>query len=353
MISHEITWLANPAARASNPDNLPIQPPTAWIAAAQQALPEAQVTQVMRFEDYLVAVVGMTGKDMPAALVYVNPYTAQVQEINQGLTFIGFMRSLHGWLLFPWRGSYSIGYYLVAALSLLVLVALMSGLVVYKRFWRGYREPRLRRSKGARIFWGDWHRLAGIWSIWFLLVIGLTGLWYLAQAILWHNDIEISTDPEPLAITAVPLTHNQETPAMIPLSQAITTALDKMPTLNPTWISIPEHHQDYVHILGGNGAIFYDGYSYGAFINPWNGNIAATRDPANMGLLETMEHLADPLHYGTLGGLATKLVWFVFGLLLTSMSISGFVVWHQRLRKQTASTQDAPQPAFELAREQP
>jgi uncharacterized iron-regulated membrane protein len=49
-----------------------------------------------------------------------------------------------------------------------------------------------------------------------------------------------------------------------------------------------------------------------------------------MNALQTIAHIADPLHYGTLGGIWTKLIWFVFGLLLSTMSITGFVIWHKR-----------------------
>ena len=49
-----------------------------------------------------------------------------------------------------------------------------------------------------------------------------------------------------------------------------------------------------------------------------------------MGTLETVMSVADPLHYGTLGGLWTKAIWFVFGLLVSGMSITGFMIWGSR-----------------------
>jgi hypothetical protein len=50
-------------------------------------------------------------------------------------------------------------------------------------FWKGFFKPTLRIRHGARIFWGDFHRLSGIWSIWFIAVISITGTWFLIQAI--------------------------------------------------------------------------------------------------------------------------------------------------------------------------
>lgn len=333
VISHELTWLTNPLARANNPQNLPAKPIPELIAAVQQQVPDADVGHVMVLEPYLVTAVSFASKDMPAAIAYVNPYTADVQMINQGITFIGFMRTLHGWLLFPWQHNYSIGYYLVSAMSLVVLGALITGLVVYKRFWQAYTEkPRLRFASGARVWLGDLHRLAGAWSLWFLLIIGLTGLWYLVQAMLWHNEVELGPETAPIAMTALPASEAQ-IPQRVAFAQAYNTALQTLPALQPAWIALPEHNRDYFSIAGAGDNFLFDQYAYRVQVNPWTGEVVSVQTPATMTGLQTLAHIADPLHYGTIGGIWTKLLWFVFGLILTGMSITGFLIWSKRTFK--------------------
>lgn len=333
VISHELTWLTNPLARANNPQNLPAKPIPELIAAVQQQVPDAEVGHVMVLEPYLVTAVSFASKDMPAAIAYVNPYTADVQMINQGITFIGFMRTLHGWLLFPWQHNYSIGYYLVSAMSLVVLGALITGLVVYKRFWQAYTEkPRLRFASGARVWLGDLHRLAGAWSLWFLLIIGLTGLWYLVQAMLWHNEVELGPETAPIAMTALPASEAQ-IPQRVAFAQAYNTALQTLPALQPAWIALPEHNRDYFSIAGAGDNFLFDQYAYRVQVSPWTGEVVSVQTPATMTGLQTLAHIADPLHYGTIGGIWTKLLWFVFGLILTSMSITGFLIWSKRTFK--------------------
>lgn len=331
VLSHELTWLFNENARALNPDNLAAKPVAELVAAVLAAEPSAAITSVMVMEPYLVTAVVFTTESMPAAIAYVNPYTAVVQEINPGLNFISFIRSLHGWLLFPWQHSYSLGYYLVSAMSLLMLGALITGLIIYKRFWQAFTAPKLRLQQGKKTVLADLHRLAGVWSIWFLLLMSLTGLWYLLQAVLWHNEVEFYYEVEPLSSLAVPkATAEGQVPGMIPLAQAITTAQQFLPQLQPAFIAMPEHPRDYYRISGYGDSIWFDQYSYTVWVNPWTGAVADSRVPAQMAGLETLMSVADPLHYGTIGGLWTKAIWFLFGLLVSGMAITGFMIWGSR-----------------------
>lgn len=331
VISHELTWLTNPNARAANPEQLPAKPLAALVAAVQQVEPTAAVTSVLVMEPYLVTAVLFTTETLPAAIAYVNPYTGVVQEINPGLNFISFMRSLHGWLLFPWQQGYSVGYYLVSAMALLMLGALVTGLIIYKRFWTSFTAPKLRLQQGKKTVLADLHRLAGVWSIWFLLLMSLTGLWYLLQAVLWHNEVEFYHEAEPMSVLYVPpVNANGSLPAMIPVAQAIERAQQFLPELQPAFVAMPEHPRDYYRISGFGDSVLFDQYSYNVWINPWTGEVADSRVPAQMDALETVMSVADPLHYGTIGGLWTKLIWFVFGLMVSGMAITGFMIWGSR-----------------------
>lgn len=338
VFSHEITWLVNPDARAENVNEVAAKPLHELVAAVEDKVPGADVQGVMVLEPYLVTAIRFTSPKHPVALAYVNPYTAEVQEINSGFTFIEFMRALHSWLLFPWQAGYSIGYYLVSLMSLVTLGALITGLVVYKRFWKSYTRPQLRTHKGSRTLLGDFHRLAGAWSLWFLLVMGVTGFWYLTQAIMWHNGVEFEQHPEPIATEQLPFSNDPTFKSQtVTLEQAIAKASLAMPGFEPAYIVMPEHNRAYYDIKGKGDSVFYDQYSYQAYINPWSGEIAQVTTPESMKAVETLAHIADPLHYGTLGGIWTKIIWFLFGVLLSAMSITGFVIYGKRTLKSDSS----------------
>ena len=330
VVSHELTWLTNSSARASNPNDLPTKSVSELITNVEQAYPTADITSVLVYEPYLVNAIIFTDQDRPQAIAYVNQYTGKIQAVNQGITFIGFMRSLHGWLLFPWQSGYSVGYYLVCAMSIVMFGALITGLIIYKNFWHAFTKPKLRFNQGKKTLLKDLHSMAGVWSMWFLLIMSLTGFWYLTQAVMWHNDIDIEKHA-PLVNTS-DLPSSKASPAMS-LDQALYLTKQQFADFKPHYIMLPEHNRDMYKISGSNNRIFYDDYSFSTTINPWTGELAALKSPESMSALQTISHIADPLHYGTLGGIWTKLIWFVFGVILSGMSITGFMMWRSKLVK--------------------
>ncbi|GAB3012588.1 PepSY-associated TM helix domain-containing protein [Bowmanella dokdonensis] len=338
VISHELTWLTNPNARAANPADLPAKPAAELVQIVKQAYPTADVTNVVSFEPYLVNGVLFTDHDKPVAIAYVNQYSGEIQEVNQGITFINFMRSLHGWLLFPWHGSYSIGYYLVSLTAFVTLGAVITGMIVYKGFWRAFTQPKLRMSQGKKTFLTDLHKLSGVWSIWFLLVMGLTGLWYLIQAILWHVDYDIEPHPPLAQISQLPADIAQPPQPPLDLNGAMAIAKQRYPEFSPSYLMMPEHPRDTFKLYGGGDHAFYDEMSYFLAINPWNKEVVGDLNPDKMDILQTLAHIADPLHYGTLGGLWTKAIWFVFGLIISGMSVTGFLIWGSRTVKAARQT---------------
>jgi uncharacterized iron-regulated membrane protein len=331
VFSHELTWLFNENARAVNPNDLAAQPISELVATVQNAYPSANITTVMTFEPYLINAVIFSTETIPSGIAYVNQYTGEIQEVNQGITFINFMRSLHGWLLFPWQSSYSVGYYLVSAMSFVMIGALVTGLVIYKRFWRAYTQPKIRAKQGKKALLTDLHKHGGAWSIWFLIVMSLTGLWYFTQQVMWHADIDIEAHPPLVEASDIPLGEKAEPP--VTFADAMKTTEARFPEFRPSYIMMPEHNRDMFKIMGGGDTVFFDDYSYRVNVNPWTGEIASETTPETMGALQTIQHIVDPLHYGTIGGIWTKAIWFIFGLILSAMSITGFLIWGSRTVK--------------------
>jgi uncharacterized iron-regulated membrane protein len=217
-----------------------------------------------------------------------------------------------------------------------MLVSLITGLVVYKRFWKGFLRPTLRIRHGARIFWGDFHRLSGIWSIWFIAVISITGVWFLIRAFLFDNQISISSEPIIPAMSreSVPISAAGTPPPRISLDRAVEIAQQKIPGLEASFVSLPGNAYSHMSV-GGRG--WYPLMFQTATLNPYNGEMAATRLLSDRSSLEFVTESMRPLHTGDFGGIWIKLIWFFFGLLLSMMVLSGLLIWTKRTALATAN----------------
>ncbi|MCU7283188.1 PepSY domain-containing protein [Pseudomonas peradeniyensis] len=335
VVSQEIVWLANADVRASKPDGdsqrLSYQQ---VLDAMHKAEPELAVRFFSQPDgSHFALQASVTRADGTNALLYVNPYTGAIQGQRPDFDFEAFTRALHGWWLVPFTNGYSWGWYLVSLLGLPMLASLVTGLVVYKKFWRGFFKP-LRTGHGPRIFWGDVHRLAGVWSIWFIAVIAITGTWFLIQAILADNHVTISSEPivPVIAREQVPQSADGSPAPRIDLDQAARIASQKIPGLDISFISLPATAYSH-YSMGGRG--WYPLMFQTAEVNPYTSNVDSQFLLGDRSALEFVTESMRPLHTGDFGGLAIKLIWFFFGLVLTLMVFSGLLIWTKRTTQAT------------------
>ena len=338
VVSQEIVWLANPQMHANQPsDDAPLLGYDEIMAAIKKAEPELLVKRINRpDESHFALDVSVSKPDGLSQILYVNPYTGVIQGKAPDFNFRGFTRALHGWWLVPFTNGYSWGWYLVSLLGVPMLVSLITGLVVYKRFWKGFLRPTLRVRHGARIFWGDFHRLCGIWSIWFIAVISITGIWFLIKAFLFDNQISISSEPIIPAMSreSVPISAAGTPPPRISLDRAIEIAQQKIPGLEASYVNLPGNAYSHMSVSGRG---WYPLMYQTATLNPYNGEMASSRLLSDRSSLEFVTESMRPLHTGDFGGIWIKLIWFFFGLLLSMMILSGLLIWTKRTALATAN----------------
>ncbi len=336
-VSQEIVWLANPDVRASKPsDDAERLSYGQILAAINRAEPDLVVHSIDRpDEDHFALTARVSYPDGSSPTLYVSPYTGAIQGISPQFDFRQFTRALHGWWLVPFTNGFSWGWYLVSLTGIPMLLSLITGLVVYKKFWKGFFRPRLRFNQGARIFWGDFHRLSGIWSIWFIAVISITGIWFLIRALLFDFHISISTEgvPPVVAREEVPLAATASEVPRIDLDQAVSIAKGAVPSLEASSIDMPIYAYGHITVSGRG---WYPLMFQSVTVNPYNGDIDAKRLLDDRSTLEFVTESMRPLHVGDFGGLWVKLIWFFFGLVLSMMVLSGLLIWTKRTAQATA-----------------
>ena len=330
VLSHEMDWLVTPEARVERGTDR-----VSWDVlreAARTALPEGEVTFLRAPLYSRSAVQAMVDSPRQSSMwVYIDPYTGNVQGTRSYFNIQRFFRSFHYALFLP-----EAGVYIVSAFAITMLTSLVAALVFYKRWWqRFFRFPRGR----GRAFWSELHKAVGLWSIWFVLVIGLTGGWYLyeeAQHDLFDGPLNYVGNA-PIGVVSVPAPDTAPTLPMLPLDEVIAKAERAWPEFEITTVASGWYSggEDAVYLQGHTGGLaLVRGRANQMHLDPRTAEILWQNSSGDLPLYWVWSNMADPLHFGNFAGLTGKIVWFVFGLLLCGLILTGTWLHAHRLARE-------------------
>jgi uncharacterized iron-regulated membrane protein len=323
VVSHEVDWLLDARTRAA-----PCDRPVSWgrlEASVRAAHPDVEAMTLhapMYSRSAAWAVVDTPRQKM--LRIYLDPCTGRVLGETSYFNVQRFFRSLH-MSFFDFGSGRMWGYWFVGAFSIVLLVMAITPLVFYRRWWRGFLTLKTRR--GARVFWSDAHKLAGVWSLVFGFLIALTGVWYLVE----FFDVNLGY-PELTPIEGTPADRPQRLDDVIAIAQA------NWPSLRITSVTPAENNWlgPVVHVDGEGDAVLVRDRANYLVLDPANGKILRRQAAADVGWPARWVDTADPLHFGDFAGLWSKVPWVVFGLLLSILPLTGAYLHVQRLRSASA-----------------
>ncbi|BCN36777.1 hypothetical protein ALDI51_00960 [Alicycliphilus denitrificans] len=263
--------------------------------------------------------------------VVVDSRTAQVLDeprTNEGFMYV--MLKLHVDMFAGLPGMLFLGF-----MGLLMVVAIVSGVVLYYPFMRRLRFGALRTRRSARIRWLDWHNLLGIVTVVWLTVVGITGSINTLDRIIlaiWQQDqmAEMTAPYKGLPPVASPAHLQKSIEAARAAAPDMAVRLVAFPG---TMFSSPHH---YTFFLKG-GTPVTSRLLKPALVDAQTGVLTASRD---MPWYVKTLFLSQPLHFGDYGGLPLKILWTLLDLAAIVVLGSGLYLW---LRKPRA----APVPGAE------
>lgn len=318
VVSHEIDWLLQPTLRVAPAS---VQGPVAWAAVAENAARHPDVAEVWSMEAPTASAfaVKVTVRDAAGDLFYLHahPTTGTIQGEGPWVGAQRVLRNLHRHLNLPTR----IGVPIVSFLGFLLLVSLVTSLVVYKKWWRGFTKPLRRRD--ARTWWGDFHRLAGVWSLWFIALIALTSVWYFAES------LGLDAPPPPRVAMEAPSAAGTGG-----LAPAFAAAEAAYPGLEVRRVLLPGEESPVLQLHGDHEAVLVRPRANAVWVDPATAEVLLTTDGREMNLHQRIGEMADPLHFGDFGGYWTKVPWFLFGVLMTGLSLSGAAIYSLRIARE-------------------
>jgi uncharacterized iron-regulated membrane protein len=318
VFSEEIDWLLNPAQRVEPAGKL--RSWGEWQAAVERAYPDARVDSILAPRTRRSAAeILIETPDGRLLRTYVDPFTAQVTGQTSYFNVQRFFRSLHMCLFDP--GGTGAGYYFVMAFSLALAGSLATSLMFYKRWWQRFLVWKAHGS--FRAFWSEAHKLTGLWSLWFIAVMAITGIWYLVEfANLGFAYPELA----PVA--------QAETRTHLTTDELAASAHAVWPDLKLTQMYTPGGYYGPVAVFHGDDAsVLVRSRANVLVLNANDATPVLVRSAADLGWPARWVDTADPLHFGNFGGLLIKTLWFLFGLLLSALCLTGAYLHLQRQRR--------------------
>ncbi|QNB00227.1 PepSY domain-containing protein [Massilia sp. Se16.2.3] len=299
----------------------------AVIGAARALYPNKLVMYISQEIDE-PAIWNVTLGDTPTDEHYkpiaVDARTARVitEPAFEGGAFMSTMFRLHVDLFAGLYGKLFLG-----LMGLLLIVAIVSGVVLYAPFMRKLEFGTVRRERSARLKWLDLHNLLGIVTLVWALVVGATGMvntWADLLLKVWQAT-EIAAMLEPYR-GAAPPTQRASMDAAIKLAESAAPGMRVAFVAFPgTPFASPHHYGIYMR---GSEAFSSRLYKP-VLIDAQTGQIT---DQRALPRYLTALLISQPLHFGDYGGAPMKLLWALLDIATIIVLGSGLYLWVQRGR---------------------
>jgi len=314
-----------------------------WVASARKAVgPGGNLNLVFPKQpgDTVEFSLFRQGK---STFVYLNPYTAEVlgTRVNDGTGVLRWMERFHSNLTMARTGRILNGW---GALALLLLA--LTGIIIW---WPGRRLFRKRLTIKFSANWKrinfDFHHAVGFWGMLGFSLLCITGAWF-----TWPQFFRETVSGWGYTVTT-PQRITVQRPAgadKLPLSELIAVANAAVPGVPVSRVNMPSGANEPVRLnKAGDGEPFFRTATT-VTVNPYTKEVLrvdslATKAPGDR-ILQWMA----PLHIGNFGGLTIKIIWFILGLTMPALFISGFIMWWQRVVKnkwlRRGTRRSAPEP---------
>ncbi|MFN4121444.1 PepSY-associated TM helix domain-containing protein [Acidovorax sp.] len=252
--------------------------------------------------------------------IAVDARTAAVlseRPVNEGFMYVMFR--LHVDLFAGLAGKLFLGF-----MGLLLLVAIVTGVVLYAPFMRKLAFGEVRRERSARVKWLDLHNLLGIVTLVWALVVGATGMintWADLMIKYWQHD-QLSTLLKPYeGQPVVPVAERG------PLQQSLQAAQALAPGMKLSFIAFPgtafssPHHNTF--FLRGETPLT------SRLLQPVlvDARTAQVTAAPQLPWYLTALLVSQPLHFGDYGGMPMKILWALLDIATVVVLGSGLYLW--------------------------
>ncbi len=352
VFQEEISRVANNSVWVEvEPQDKPFAPLSSYIDAVKTAH-EGEIGRItfdIQHRKHDGVIVWVLDKERRYTAYVLDPYSCEIlRSFPYTLSFWAVVIQLHVSLGIP-----VVGHHIVAASTLIFLILLITGIVLW---WP------VKRSEVKRSFWFRWkkktrikrinydlHNVLGFYTLFALIFITVSGLTmsygWLDKSIAWMLDGG-KTEPKS-EITA-------------PVQSALNTGSE---SFEDTWNNLHNAYtpleRSFVTFIPGKDTLALNIYpQQGAtynrhdrfLVNPQTGKVISHDPWSEKRNSEIYKEAELNLHVGAILGMPGKILAFICCLVATSLPVTGFYIWWFRRKKRSAGKSTLFQSSMRLLR---
>lgn len=325
VLSYEFDWLVTPELRDSQSGSENINWGKIWESAHQEDFGEIIfITAPVYVGTHAVAIT--KAENRGGQLRLIAPDTGELVGSISAYNLQRFFRDIHRRIFYPMPW----GLYLIGIFAITLSVSLVAALVFYKKWWRRFFQFR---AHNLRSFLSSCHKTLGLWSIWFIVIIAITSIWYVFESARYEfaDGIINFTGTNESAIHDI----SENRPSHKLDDFDIDKTFDEIKTLSPDLDIklVQERAENLIYVDGQTDWPVVRNRANQLYYDPVAQKAVHQHHAGDLPLYWLWSDMADPLHFGDFAGLTSKLIWFVFGLILSGIILTGTYLHAKRLKQ--------------------
>jgi uncharacterized iron-regulated membrane protein len=289
------------------------------------------------------------GEEGRGTTYFVNPYTSEIlgntSEETATAEFMGYMVSLHRWLLLDRieepilesKSNRDLGRFINGISTVLFTLGVLTGIIVW------FPNKIKNWKRGLKVKWDanwkrvnhDLHYTLAFYSLIFLFIMGATGLFWSFEGYRegWQKTWDTYQDPNAPKEVKTEILPITDRPSLISINGLIQKTDQELPYAGIIRISLPEKTSDPVSVRKYKSGFFARAGSDELTLNPNSLEVIQAKLFSDLPFPQQIGRSVKSLHTGDIFGQFTKFLWFVACLIATSLPITGTLIWWNRRQK--------------------
>jgi len=260
--------------------------------------------------------------------VHMNPYTGEVIHVeNSKWEFFNVVLAIHMTLFL---GYNAVSHIIIVSSMWIFVIMLITGIILWwpkttkqkQKFWFQWKKKSNWKRKNY-----DLHQILGLYSFFIALLLVLTGLMWASES--FNKSVKwVANGGKTIEWPEIPKAKKTSL-AEKPLDVILNTTLTNIP--ESKYILIREHPKPSVPYIARsyiNESLNFTRIEM--LYDKKTAELLETTSFSDKNNGEKIQTLNYDLHVGSIGGLPTKILFFLISLFIASLPVTGFLIWYRR-----------------------